>query len=109
MIENIRFFLGNKVPLASLYKYELDKVDIEDVNGISALTRQIEGVEVGVTFKEKEAGVWKVSMRCNISLDVSKICAAFGGGGHRAAAGCKMYGNLDDCAAKLVEETSKYL
>jgi phosphoesterase RecJ-like protein len=35
-----------------------------------------------------EAGVYRVSMRSSCEVDVSAVCASFGGGGHVRAAGC---------------------
>lgn len=86
VFENIEFFAGDKGALIALSKEILDSVDIEDVNGISALPRQIQGVEVGVVLKEKKDG-WKASLRSN-NVNVQEICGLFGGGGHIRAAGC---------------------
>lgn len=82
----MEFLCDGKCAVMILPKALLESVDSEDVNGISALPRQIEGVEIGVVIKEKENG-WKASLRSN-SVNVQKICAAFGGGGHIRAAGC---------------------
>lgn len=82
----MEFCCGGKCAVMVLPKEILDRVDPEDVNGISAIPRQVEGVEVGVIIKEKENG-WKASLRSN-SVDVQKICTSFGGGGHIRAAGC---------------------
>lgn len=59
-----------------------------DLDGITALPRKIEGVQVGVTLKEREDGEYKVSLRTTEPVDASAVCAQFGGGGHARAAGC---------------------
>lgn len=104
----MEFLCGGKCAVMILPKELLASVDPEDVNGISALPRQIEGVEVGVVIKEKENG-WKASLRSN-SVDVQKICAAFGGGGHIRAAGCS-FPNRDprEVRALLLGEIEKAL
>lgn len=86
VFENIEFFAEDKGAIIALSKELLDSVDIEDVNGISALPRQIQGVEVGIVLKEKKDG-WKASLRSN-NVNVQEICGLFGGGGHIRAAGC---------------------
>lgn len=86
VFENIEFFAEDKGAIIALSKEILDSVDIEDVNGISALPRQIQGVEVGIVLKEKKDG-WKASLRSN-NVNVQEICGLFGGGGHIRAAGC---------------------
>lgn len=86
VLEHLDFFADGKGAVVALHKQLLDSVDSEDINGISALPRMIEGVEVGVVLKEKE-DCWKASMR-SLKVDVQKICKKFGGGGHLNAAGC---------------------
>jgi phosphoesterase RecJ-like protein len=51
-------------------------------------------------FREVEDGV-KVSLRSKDYLDVSKIAAMFGGGGHVRAAGCNIKGDMKH-AKKLI-------
>lgn len=102
VFENIEFFASDKGAVIALSKDILNKVDTEDVNGISALPRQIQGVEVGVVLKEKKDG-WKVSLRSN-SVNVQEICSLFGGGGHIRAAGCTIKTDSAEEAKKLITE-----
>ena len=88
VIENIDFFAEDKGAIVLLTKELIGSVDAEDVNGISALPRQIQGVEIGIVLKEREDG-WKASMRSN-NVNVQEICGLFGGGGHIRAAGCSL-------------------
>lgn len=86
VIDGMEYFAEGKGAIVILPKALLDSVDFEDINGISAIPRQIEGVEVGIVLKEKE-DCWKASMRSN-NVNVQEICGLFGGGGHTGAAGC---------------------
>jgi phosphoesterase RecJ-like protein len=63
-------------------------IDASELDGVSALPRQIEGVEIGVTLREKVVGGYKVSVRTSQFVDASELCAKLGGGGHQRAAGC---------------------
>ena len=40
-------------------------------------------------------------------MDVSEICAVFGGGGHKQAAGCVIKASPEDAAKKILEEIRK--
>ena len=102
VFENIEFFAEDKGAVIALSKEILDSVDAEDVNGISALPRQIQGVEVGIVLKEKEEG-WKASLRSN-SVNVQEICGHFGGGGHMRAAGCTIKVADAEEARRLIKE-----
>ncbi|MEX2462268.1 MAG: bifunctional oligoribonuclease/PAP phosphatase NrnA [Paenibacillaceae bacterium] len=76
----------------------------EDLEGLVNYPRNIEGVEVGILFKQVEANKYKVSMRSAGIVDVAHIAKSFGGGGHFRAAGCTILGELQDIIAKVVKE-----
>ncbi|MGG1661370.1 DHH family phosphoesterase [Brevibacillus sp. NRS-1366] len=73
----------------------------EDAGGLVNYCRNIEGVEVGVSFVESEPGVVKVSMRARDRVDVSVIAKQLGGGGHAKAAGCTIRGSLPEVKQKV--------
>ncbi|GAB4537760.1 MAG: bifunctional oligoribonuclease/PAP phosphatase NrnA [Thermodesulfovibrionia bacterium] len=68
----------------------------EDTENFVDYARRIKGVEVGLLFREDIDGICKVSLRSKGRIDVSRIARGFGGGGHPAAAGCKVKGRLHD-------------
>lgn len=102
VFDNIEFFAEDKGAMIALSNEVLDSVDVEDVNGISALPRQIQGVEVGIVLKQKKDG-WKASLRSN-KVNVQEICGLFGGGGHLRAAGCTFQTEDVNEAKKQIKE-----
>ena len=80
-----------------------------DLDGVSALSRQIEGVEVGVFLREKEDGSFKVSVRTTSQVNASELCKIFGGGGHVRAAGCVLSGPLEQAKQTLLCEVKRAL
>jgi phosphoesterase RecJ-like protein len=70
--------------------YEKTGCKDEDLEGITAIPRSIEGVIVGVTLREREQGGFKISVRTYPPVDASEICKRVGGGGHIRAAGCQL-------------------
>lgn len=81
-----------------------------ELDGVAALPRQIEGVLVGITMKEKADGTVKASVRTNLPADSAAICARFGGGGHAGAAGCSFPGlSLEQAAAQMRKACEEYL
>lgn len=82
--------------------------DETECDGIAALPRQVEGVLIGVTLREKKDGNFKVSMRTHAPVDASKICAEMGGGGHVRASGCQLDGPLENAKKILLENIKKY-
>lgn len=76
----------------------------EDTEGIVNIPRSIKGVEVAVFFREetgKDGSLWKVSFRSKGKVDVAEIAEAFGGGGHKRAAGCSVPGSLTEVKDKI--------
>lgn len=76
--------------------------DDNDMEGLAPLPRQIEGVWVGVTLRQKADGNFKVSIRTGKHADAAAICARLGGGGHRQAAGCAMDGPAEQAVSRLL-------
>ena len=73
----------------------------DELEGLASIPRQIEGVEVGFTLREKEKNVFKISVRSSKNVNAARFCAQFGGGGHAEAAGCQLSGTLDEVKAIL--------
>lgn len=84
-------------------------VDNKDLDGIVDQLRIIEGVECAIFLYEIDNHVYKVSMRSNSLVDVSKIASYFGGGGHIRAAGCTMSGSIHDVINNLSGHIEKQL
>jgi bifunctional oligoribonuclease and PAP phosphatase NrnA len=78
----------------------------EDTEGIVNYGRNIEGVLVSVLLKEGHDGT-RASLRAKPGVDVQKVAAMFGGGGHAAASGCTVPMPLGEAKAKLVEILSQ--
>ena len=83
--------------------------DESEVDAIAAIPRQIEGVLVGVTMRERTDGTFKISMRSHEGIDVSAICAMMDGGGHPRAAGCTVSGDVEKARETVISCISEYL
>ncbi len=75
----------------------------EHVDGVINYPRMIKGVELALFFRELEDGKYKVSLRSKYYLDVNKLAAHYGGGGHSRAAGCLMEGDFEDIKSRLFQ------
>lgn len=88
---------------------EFYNVDAKDLDGIVNQLRVTKGVEVAIFLYELRTQEYKVSMRSNGKVDVAKIAAYFGGGGHVRAAGCTMNGSVYDVLNNLSLHIEKQL
>ncbi len=74
-----------------------------ELEGVAAISRTVEGVLAGVSIKQTEENKFKISLRTYPPLDASSICKRLGGGGHKAAAGCTVLGDLDKAKCLILE------
>jgi phosphoesterase RecJ-like protein len=83
-------------------------VSRDDADLVKVLSA-IENAKVALILTEQDAGYVKISWRlCGslpTDLDVSEIAQKFGGGGHKAAAGADIKGELNDVLEKVLLET----
>ena len=75
----------------------------EDTEDFVNFPRGVKGVEVAVFFREEDSGFCKVSLRSKGSINVAKLADGLGGGGHAAAAGCKVRGSLKEVQEKVLK------
>lgn len=110
-VGGMKMFLDGKCALITVTQdmYRQSGSDESEVDAIASLPRQIEGVLVGVTMRERKDGSYKISMRSNRPINVSEICAAMGGGGHPQAAGCQVSGTLEEATQTVIENVKKYI
>ncbi|NEW05592.1 bifunctional oligoribonuclease/PAP phosphatase NrnA [Paenibacillus sp. SYP-B3998] len=93
----------------SLEDLELTGASSDDLDGLVNYPRNVEGVEVGMLFKQKAIGIIKVSLRSAGQVDVAQIAQSLGGGGHVRASGCTIHGTLEEAVARMVQEVGKEL
>ena len=67
-------------------------VNDDDIGDIINTVRQIQGVLIAITIKQssRDESKFSISTRANADIDVSRLCAEIGGGGHPRAAGATL-------------------
>ncbi len=110
LLESV-LFLGGKCIFSAVRKPEIEFYQItnQDTHGIVEQLRNTRGVECAIFLYEVEDLTFKVSMRSNDIVDVSKIALYFGGGGHVKAAGCTMTGTMHDVVNNLAKHIEAQL
>lgn len=89
------------LPQSLIERLALTEADMDDISALGGL---VEGTDCSITMKETKDGAWKVSVRTGARVNATKVCAAFGGGGHRAASGCVLHGlTLEEGKRALLE------
>ena len=103
MVENAIFLQGGKAVICALPKSVEEELGLseDDMENISGFPRSIEGVKVAATIREDVPGKVKISVRAVPGCDAAAICAQFGGGGHKGAAGASMTCSMDEAVQAL--------
>jgi phosphoesterase RecJ-like protein len=111
ILDSLEFFADGKIAFITVTKDMREKVGLADgeLEGITSIPRQVEGVVLGCTIRETDQGDFKVSIRSRLGVDASAICATFGGGGHPCAAGCNFACSLQQVKEQLVKACTNAL
>ncbi|MDD4773284.1 MAG: bifunctional oligoribonuclease/PAP phosphatase NrnA [Eubacteriales bacterium] len=107
-LELLKFYLDGSVAsvcFTNETKAKHGLVD-EDIGDISSVPREIAGVELGVVLKQRQdrEREFKISMRSGPGIAANRLCAMFGGGGHRQAAGGVIEADSGEEAERTVME-----
>ena len=98
--EHTRFLAGGTVAVCPLPRAVERQIGVteDDMDGISGFPRTIEGVKISAMLRQTADGRVKVSVRAVPGYDAGAVCAKFGGGGHKGAAGCTLALPLEEAA-----------
>jgi len=105
-VNKAKFSADNKIVYTIVYKKDLEKFNNKGEDFTDGLTEKLRAIvttEIAFVVKELSAGVSKVSMRSR-EKDIAQICLAFGGGGHKLAAGTLIKANPEKAVKLILNE-----
>ncbi len=108
----LRFDFGDRVASFALTQAVASQLGAipDDTEGLIEGIRRVEGVLVAVFFEELSADMVRISLRSkDVRMDVCKICAEFGGGGHILAAGARIAGTLSTVQERVFAVIARHL
>ncbi len=103
MLNTLELHLDGRFAMQHLTQedFKLADANFSDTENLIDECRRLSSVEAAALFVEQADGQVKVSLRSRGAIDVSKIAAKFGGGGHKMAAGTHLPGPMEK-AKKLI-------
>ena len=109
MVENMKLFGDGRLAIVAIPRAveELIGVTDDDMDNISSYPRTVAGVCMAATLRQTKDGETKLSVRAVPGYDAAAVCAVFGGGGHKGAAGASTPLGLEETVKKLEEEMLK--
>lgn len=111
VLNTMEYFCDDRVAIIGISQEMIERThaDESELDGVSAIPRMIEGVQIGITIREKPDGTHKISIRTTSEVDASSICQRFGGGGHARAAGCLIEADYETAKEQLVSVCREFL
>ncbi len=74
---------------------------MEHTDGFIDIPRTVKGVDIAMLYSQIGERQFKLSLRSKGRVNVEKIAALFGGGGHINAAACRIEGDIDSIKARV--------
>ena len=110
-MSGIRYYHDDRFALITITQDAMKKCRADNgmTEGFVDFPLNVEGVEVAASVMEVKYRQYKISLRSKEYADVNKIAGTFGGGGHVRAAGCMLFGDLEDVVDRLSYAVSQYL
>ena len=107
----IRYYHDSRFAAAVISKQAMEGcgADIGMTEGFVDFPLNVDTVEVAATLLEVKKGQYKISLRSKEYADVNKIAGCYGGGGHIRAAGCMLFGDIEEILDRLSYTVSQYL
>lgn len=104
-VEHMETFKDGKIKYVKVESNILESLGVsdEDAEGIVNYLRCVEGVDVAIYARQLKDGTYKVSMRSNGDVDISKVAMKRGGGGHINAAGFTVNEEIDKVKNEIIE------
>lgn len=108
MLSQLEFYSDGKIAIGAITQSLLRESNctMDEAEGMIQRIMSIDGVEIGVLFKETLDNV-RASLRAKYYANVADVATMFGGGGHIKAAGCTFNTTIEDAKALLIPELVK--
>jgi len=107
---NAKYLSNDRIAYTIVNRKDLNNFNAQDehLEGIPEMLRQATSIEVAFIVKETVKKEAKFSFRSK-TVGVASLCAQFGGGGHKLAAGCILQTSIDEAIKIVLPEVEKLL
>ncbi len=111
VMSGMRFYHDERFAVIVVTKKAMEECGADNgmTEGFVDFPLNVDTVEVAASVMEVKQGQYKVSLRSKEYADVNKIAGAYGGGGHIRAAGCMLFGEIEEVLDRLSYTVSQYL
>ncbi len=110
-VNNTTLMCNNQICLTVIKNgfYKTTGIDPNSAKNLTRIGTEIKTVKLMALIAEVEPNVCKVSFRSRNNYDCSLCAKVFGGGGHKQASGCKIFGNVNDTIDRVKKSLTDVL
>ncbi len=110
-MDKIRYYHDGRFAVIVVTQKAMEdcRADYGMTEGFVDFPLSVDTVEVAASLMEVKRGQYRISLRTKNYADAHKIAGVYGGGGHVRAAGCMLFGDLEEVLDKLSYTVSQYL
>ena len=110
-MQGIRYYHDDRFAVIIVTKKNIEESGADEgmTEGFVDFPLNVESVEVAASLLEVKKNQYKISLRTKTYADANKIAGVYGGGGHVRAAGCMLFGEVEEVLDKLSYTVSQYL
>ena len=110
-LNGLQLFCNDRVAIITVTQemYAATGSNEQETEALAPLTRQIEGVEIGITIREKKDKTCKASLRTYESVNAAELAKFSGGGGHSQAAACRFDCSVEEAKERIIKKCAEIL
>ena len=110
-MQGIRYYHDDRFAVIIVTKKNIEESGADEgmTEGFVDFPLNVDSVEVAASLLEVKKNQYKISLRTKTYADANKIAGVYGGGGHVRAAGCMLFGEVEEVLDKLSYTVSQYL
>ena len=110
-MQGIRYYHDDRFAVIIVTRKNMEESGADEgmTEGFVDFPLNVDSVEVAASLLEVKKNQYKISLRTKTYADANKIAGVYGGGGHVRAAGCMLFGEVEEVLDKLSYTVSQYL
>jgi len=111
VLGGLTLYFGGQLGVIRITSEQLFRIGAlaADTDGLTNFVLRIKGCKAALSLREDGGGMLKMSLRSVAEVNVQTVAAAFGGGGHKSAAGANLTGSIEDVEPRVIEALGEVL
>lgn len=109
--QKLEFYAGGKLAIVVFSHDDFIKnnTSLDELDAFPDLPLVLDDVKFAILSSEDDKGYFRTSLRSKGEISARAVAETFGGGGHKNASGCKIFGEYAEVKQRLIDNTLQTL